>query len=353
MEHEHDDGCVKAARYIERILRRFDLQRNWAYHARHAGGEVYGMTRGGLNALYRSAELIINLHGGTVPLPEHSETGRLIYLGTDPVEAELEVFHGVPKTIGFLSAHAAFFTWGLNYGQPGCKLPYAEQFAFRPSPPPVICEFWPPDRRRGERFTTIGNWRQPHREVLFQGEVYHWSKHHEYLKVLDLPRRTSQKFELALSSYNDEDRRLLEDHGWHIRPAMPFSADLDEYRNYLAGSRGEFTVAKDQNVRLRTGWFSERSAQYLASGRPVITQDTAFGSALPTGEGLFAFSSMEDILAALDAINSDYDRHCREAATIAREFLSYDVVLPKMIDEIGLSPRSRSRGMTLTHLDRA
>src|SRR5439155_2055144 len=164
-------------------------------------------------------------------------------------------------------------------------------------------------------------------------------------------RRTSQKFELALSSYADDDRRLLEAHSWYVRPSMPFSANLDHYRDYLASSRGEFTVAKDQNVRLRTGWFSERSAQYLACGRPVITQDTAFARALPTGEGLFAFSSLEDILAAVDAINGDYEKHSRAAATIARELLSYDVVLPKMLDDIGLTPpRRRSRSEARKHL---
>src|SRR3954452_22801818 len=118
---------------------------------------------------------------------------------------------------------------------------------------------------------------------------------------------------------------------------MPFSADLDGHPNYLAVSRGEFTLAKDQNVRLRTGWFSERSAQYLACGRPVITQDTGFGSALPTGEGLFAFSTMEDILAAVDQINGAYEKHCRAAAAIARERLSCEVVLTRMLDDLGLA----------------
>jgi len=345
MAHENDDGVLKAAHYIERILRRFDLQHAWAYHAPSAGDQIYGMTKDKLRALYSSAELIINLHGGTVPLSEHSETGRLIYLGTDPVEVELEVFHGVPRTIDFLSAHEAFFTWGLNYGRPDCKLPYVEQFEFLPSPPPIVCDFWPHNQAHGDRFTTIGNWRQLHREVQFQAETYHWSKHREYLKFLDLPQCTPQKFELALSSYGDEDRRLLEAHGWQVRPSMPFSADLDHYRDYLTGSRGEFTVAKDQNVRLRTGWFSERSAQYLACGRPVITQDTGFGSALPTGEGLFAFSTMEDILAAVEEINGSYERHCRAATTIARELLSYDVVLGKMLSDLGLSaPNSLSPG---------
>src|SRR5256885_14614643 len=102
---------------------------------------------------------------------------------------------------------------------------------------------------------------------------------------------------------------------------------MDPYHLYVSGSRGEFTVAKDQNVRLRSGWFSERSAQYLAAGRPVIMQDTGFGKVLPTGEGLFAFSTMDDILAAVDRINSDYERHCQAASEIARRYFSFDVVL--------------------------
>jgi hypothetical protein len=172
--------------------------------------------------------------------------------------------------------------------------------------------------------------------VEFEGEIYTWSKHHEFLKVLDLPRRSAQAFELGLSSYDDGDRRLLEDHGWNIRPAMEFSTDLNAYRRYICESRGEFTVAKDQNVRLRSGWFSERSAQYLAAGRPVITQDTGFGNVLPTGRGLFAFSTMDDILAAVDAVNSDYELHRRAASELAREYFNYDVVLPGMLSEVGL-----------------
>ena len=158
-------------------------------------------------------------------------------------------------------------------------------------------------------FTTIGNWRQPWRDVILDGERYSWSKHHEFLKFIDLPQRTAQPFELALSSYEPEDQEMLEEHGWQVRHALDFSIDPDAYRDYIAGSRGEFTVAKDQNVRLRTGWFSDRSATYLAAGRPVISQDTGFSNVFPTGEGLFGFSTMDEILAAVEAINSDYARH--------------------------------------------
>src|SRR5205814_8094094 len=127
--------------------------------------------------------------------------------------------------------------------------------------------------------------------------------------------------------FEEADREMLESNGWKVRPALSFSTDLDAYRHYLTGSRGEFTVAKDQNVRLRSGWFSERSAQYLAAGRPVITQETGFSNVLPTGEGLFAFSTLDDAVAAVEAVNADYDRHSHAAAKLARECFNYDVVL--------------------------
>ena len=112
--------------------------------------------------------------------------------------------------------------------------------------------------------------------------------------------------------------------------------DVDAYRDFIAKSRGEFTVAKDQNVRLRTGWFSDRSATYLAAGRPVVTQETGFSNVLPTGEGLFGFSTMEEILAALEEIDADYPRHCRAAKEIARNYFNYDVVLRRLLEDIGV-----------------
>jgi len=117
---------------------------------------------------------------------------------------------------------------------------------------------------------------------------------------------------------------------------MGFSMDPDAYRDYVAGSRGEFTVAKDQNVRLRSGWFSDRTATYLAAGRPAITQDTGFGNVLPTGRGLFPFATMDDLLAAVEAIESDHAAHSRAAATIARECFGHDVVLPRLLESVGV-----------------
>jgi hypothetical protein len=187
------------------------------------------------------------------------------------------------------------------------------------------------------RFTTIANWRQPERAMTLNGETYHWSKHHEFLKFIDLPQRTTQEFELALSSYDQADQELLERYGWKVRAALDFSLDPERYRDFILASRGEWTVAKDQNVRLRSGWFSDRAASYLAAGRPVVTQETGFTNVLPTGEGLFGFSTMDESVAAIEAINADYDHHSRVAHEVARELFSYDVVLPKVLEQAGVT----------------
>src|SRR5262249_22846543 len=156
-----------------------------AFHALHDDGRCYGLSDVQLRELYRSADLIINLHGGTEPLAEHFATDRLLYLETDPVELEGELFDKRPQTIEFFQAHSALFTWGLNYGNPDCRVPLPEDATFTPSPPPVICEWWANGHPAGGGvFTTVGNWRQPWRDVQYNGEVYHWSKHFEYLKFI-------------------------------------------------------------------------------------------------------------------------------------------------------------------------
>jgi len=337
IESEDQDGSDRAADFVGKVMRRFDLADRWAYQALHADGRSRGMSDGELRELYRSAALIINLHGGTVPLPEHYATGRLVYLETDPVELQMELHQNLQTTIDFLAPHCAFFSFGENFGRPDCKVPLSNRFHFRPTRQPVLVDLWESAADgRGQAWTTIGNWRQLQRRIRFNGDVYHWSKHFEFLKFVDLPQRAKQSFELALSGYEESDRQMLESKGWRVRPAGELSNDIDLYRRYLRSSKGEFTVAKDQNVRLKSGWFSDRSATYLAAGRPVITQDTGFGNSLPTGDGLFAFSTMDEILAAMERINSDYDRHSRAAAGLARDHFNSDVVLRRLLDEVNL-----------------
>jgi GT2 family glycosyltransferase len=335
-----DDGSLGAARFLADVMHRFGMSDRWAFHALHSDGRCYGLSDTQLRRLYRSSALLLNLHGATMPLPEHTENGRLVYIGTDPVQVEIEVYHGDERAIDFLDSHVALFTWGESHGRPTCRLPVNERFSFKPTRQPIVLDFWTSSSAERDAFTTIGNWKQIGNEVVLDGETYHWSKHLEFLKFLDLPRRCAQPFELALSSYDEADRRLLESYGWRVRDALSISTHVDDYQRYVTGSFGEFTVAKDQNVRLRTGWFSDRSASYLAAGRPVITQETGFSEWLPTRAGLFAFSEIEDVVGAVESIRSDYKRHSRQAVALAREFFASDVVLPALLSEVGLEPPS-------------
>jgi GT2 family glycosyltransferase len=334
---ETADASGRAAAFIATIMRRYGLSDRWAYRALHRDGRCFGMTEGRLERLLGSAELIVNLHGGTKPLPDLRATDRLVYLETDPVQLQVELAEGYEASYEFLEAHAAFFTFAENYGQEDCLLPVSDRFRFETTRQPVLPDLWETTRPPAhDRLTTIGNWSQPWRDVSMNGSVYSWSKDQEFKKLLDLPGRVGQRFELALSSYEDDDRALLEEHGWRVRPAMEFSTDLVAYRDFIAASAGEFTVAKDQNISFRTGWFSDRSATYLASGRPVITQDTGFGHALPVGEGLFAFAEKGEVVEAIERIDREPERHRQAARRLALEFFAPEVVLGKMLTHLGM-----------------
>jgi hypothetical protein len=332
-----DDGSVRASTFIDAMMRRFDLGDRWAFHASHSDGRYYGLSELQVKSLYQSATLLLNLHGGTTPLPEHVATGRLVYLGTDPVNREIELHQQLPETIELFEQHSVLFTWAENYGQPDCGIPVSRRFRFIPTRQPVVIDLWDSMARElSNTFTTIAGWQQLWRDVVLNGEVYRWSKHFEFMKFVDLPSRTSQTMELALAGCNEADRRMLEEHGWRIRNAAEVSDDVDTYRAYIASSRAEFTVAKDQNVRLRSGWFSDRSATYLAAGRPVVTQDTGFAKVLPTGRGLFGFSTMDEAVAAVEAINADYEQHSRAAAELARAYFDSDSVLTRLLEDCGV-----------------
>jgi hypothetical protein len=339
---QQEDGTAVAAAFIAGLMRRFGLaEDHWAFLTPHDADQCCGVPQHRLNQILRDAAIVLNLHGGTVPRPEHSAGGRLVYVGTDPVEVEVLLDSGDSQIAGYLQPHCAFFTWGENYGNADCGVPVSERFSFVPTRQPIVMDLWTPFQRgAGHTFTTIANWRQPNRSIAFRGETYHWSKDLEFLKFITLPERVDQAFELALVNVDDQTRRMLAARGWQVRDADAFNFDLDAYCRYIGRSRGEFTVAKDQNVRLRSGWFSDRSASYLACGRPVVTQETGFSNILPTGEGLFGFSTLEDIDVAIGRINEDYQRHSDGARAIAREWFDYRVVLGAMLDHLDCRPAS-------------
>jgi hypothetical protein len=330
------DDCRFTTKYLARLMAWCGLPEHWAYRSDAQGGKYFGPAGDHVAHLLERAQVLVNLTGATLLREEHLRVPVRVYLETDPVMPQIEVALGRSFTIDLLDAHTHHFSYGENLGAPDCGVPVV-RYRYRPTRQPVVLEWWregvPPP---GARFTTVASWEQRDKDIVWRGERYLWSKHHEFLKFLDVPARTGERFELALACDDVGAKRLLRSHGWSVVDALALSRDILTYRDYLWKSRGEFTVAKDQNIRLRSGWFSDRSACYLAAGRPVVTQDTGFGKALPTGEGLFAFKSMGEVLAAFDAIRTDPRRHRRAARALAEEFFRAETVLGKLLSDVGL-----------------
>jgi hypothetical protein len=323
--------------YIGRLMRQHGLADRWAYRAAAEDGRLYGLSEGELARVFERAEVLVNLTGATLLGERHLRVPARVYLETDPVLPEIEVARGHRFTIELLEAHTHHFTFGENLGAPDCAVPTG-RFAYKPTRQPVVLDWWTPrpDVPAAGAVTTVASWKQSGKDVEWNGETYYWSKHLEFVKVLDLPGRLGIPMELALACDDVEAIALLRGHGWRVIDGLALSLDVAPYREYILRSRAEFTVAKDQNIRLRSGWFSDRSACYLAAGRPVVTQDTAFGNALPTGEGLFAFLSTDDAVAALEAIASDYARHSRAAREIAEQCFKAETVLSRLLAEVGV-----------------
>jgi hypothetical protein len=332
------DDPTYAVGHLSRTLERIGLGGRWAYRALYRGEEAcHGLSRERLVQLYRDCDALLNVCGATVLNEDHRRARRRVYVETDPVTNQLELAQGVAKTRAVLSAHDLIVTYGENYGAPDCTVPL-DGFRYLKTRQPVDLELWPAAfDAQAASYTTIGNWKQRGHDVVWNGETYAWSKHHEFLKFLELPqRRPAQRFELCLNVDEAADRWLLRGHGWQLTSPLAMSLDPFGYQEFFRRSRAEWTVAKDQNVRLRSGWFSERDACYLASGKPVIAQSTGFENHLPTGRGLFAFRSMDDVLAAVDAIESDYAGACRAAREVAEESLEAGRVCRRFLEDIGL-----------------
>lgn len=318
------------------VLEKHGFAGHWAFRGSYSGGKCYGMSEEDLLQLYREADAFLNVTASQELREEHMAIPRRIYVESDPFRVQVKVLEQDPPTLDALAAHDIHFSFGENLGQPDCGLPI-DLVCWHPTRQPVAVDLWrTPELPPAEAaYSTITTWRNKGKDLTFRGETWYWTKDREFLKILDLPRRRPVGFELAVE-LDEETRRLLSDNGWRLTRSLPVSLDIERYRDYIRNSRGEFTVAKDQVVRPRTGWFSDRSACYLAAGRPVITQETGFSKFLPTGKGLFGFLAMEEILAAVDTIESDYEGSCRAAREIAEEYFAAEKVLASLMARAGL-----------------
>jgi hypothetical protein len=308
----------------------------WAFRGDYPDGQCYGMTEQQIFELYREADAFLNVTGAQEIREEHLRCKRRIYVESDPFVAQVQVAQGNKSVIAALSAHDTLFSFGENLGNPDCAVPMDPRFRWLPTRQPVAVDLWESEAPCGDAYNTITTWSNRNKDIEYNGEKYYWTKDREFKKYLDLPLRRDVPFELAVG-VNDEVDRLLREKGWRRTDSMHVSRNPACYRKYIQQSRGEFTVARDQYTRPKTGWFSDRSVCYLAAGRPVITEETGFSKFLPSGEGLFGFSSMDDILRAIDTIESDYEGNCRAAREIAHEHLAAEKVVGDLISRAGLA----------------
>lgn len=309
----------------------------WAFRGKYPDGKTFGLSDTAIEALYGEADAFLNVTGAQEIRDEHLRIKRRIYVESDPFASQVKVAKGDLGMIRTLEAHDILFTFGENIGASDCGIPMSK-FQWLPTRQPVLLDLWPFAEPRGDStYNTITTWHNKGKNIEWQGETWYWTKDREFEKFIDLPlRRPRVLFELAAGVPQDVRDKLTRNR-WRVADSVGVSTNIDSYRDYIRHSRGEFTVARDQYVRPNTGWFSDRTACYLAAGRPVITQDTQFGKFLKAQGGLFSFKTMDDILAAIDAIESDYPKHCRAARDVAAEFFAAEKVVGSLMTRAGLA----------------
>ncbi len=317
------------------MLKAHGFDERWAFRGNYPDGKCFGMTEQQILQLYREADAFLNVTGAQEIRDEHLGVKRRIYVESDPFAAQVKVAKGDEGMIKMLAAHDTHFSFGENLGASDCAVPI-EKFPWLPTRQPVAVELWNGGAKTGgTTYTSITTWHNKGKNLEWRGDTWYWTKDREFEKFLELPRRRKVQFELA-TGVGEDVQKLLRNHGWQQVDSVAISQDAERYRNYIQESRGEFTVARDQYVRPKTGWFSDRSACYLAAGRPVITQETGFSKFIPSGKGLFGFKTMDDVLAAVDAIEADYEGNCRAAAEIAADYFAAEKVVGSLMQRAGL-----------------
>jgi hypothetical protein len=319
------------ARHFRTLMDRFDLTGNAAL-LEYNGPRHIGLSHAEIEAIAPRIDLLINGSGRLHFRPVLEAVRRKMYLDLDPGYTQIwQEQYGVDMN---LRDHDIYVTVGLNLGGPDCPLPTCG-IHWEKTLPPVIVKEWATTCAPRTAYSTVADWRS-FDPIEWRG-VWYWQKARQFKNIIDLPHRVEVPLELCLSIYPDEpDRFELERHGWRLVSPAVHAATTEDYRDYLIGSRGEFTAAKHGYVAGRSGWFSDRSACYLAAGRPVIVEDTGIGNYLPTGSGLLTFTDVESAAAAISAVESDYCRHAAAATAFAREFLDSNLVLSRLLRLAGI-----------------
>jgi hypothetical protein len=319
-------------RYVAEVMERFGLDDRWSL-LYDGGIDVAGVPRERVIEQIRRSSVLLNVMG-------YLDDDEL--LGAAPLRAFVDIDPGFGQMwteLGLaepFAGHERFVTVGTAIGQSGCEIPTCG-LDWVTTLPPVELSQWPRADGDGRRFTSVASWRGPFGPIEYRGRTY-GLRAHEFRRFAELPRRAPASFEVALEIDDADlaDCRMLEEHGWFLTDPRDAAGDPWRYQSYVSSSAAELMIAKNMYVTARSGWFSDRSACYLASGRPVLAQDTGVRGLPEAGEGLVGFRTLEEAVEGAERIVADYERHSRAARAIAEEHLTGDRVLPRLLDALGV-----------------
>lgn len=316
-------------RYFEEIVRDFGWEHRAALVCVGEAPTTVGVDWRTVTSAVADAALVVNISGHLRDPALLLTARRRAFVDIDP--GFTQIWHEQGVDLG-LARHDRFFTIGVNIGQPRCTLPTGG-FAWRPIHQPVVIAQWPTVAcGEPDRFTTVGSWRGSYGPLTHGGRSY-GVKVHEFRKLAPLPTLVSGRFEAALAIHEADarDRRLLEDHDWHLVDPTRLAHPAD-FRRFVQGSGAEVSAAQGVYVDTNCGWFSDRSVRYLASGRPVLVQETGFDATVPVSEGIVTFSDLEGAAAGAARIARDWATHAEAARAIAETVFAHDVVLPPLLE---------------------
>jgi hypothetical protein len=330
-----------SARFLDDFFRRYapNLQERWHYF--HLHETSYGMSRVAFEEIARSADLFLNVSGACM-LPDTLPAKCVkVFVDTDPgynqimLSEQFSWSENVERWCASVAAHDRHFTYAENIHGADCIIPKAN-FDWKTTRMPIVLELWDEiaqsESPKGAPWTTVMTWNAFKGKLVYQGVEYK-SKGSEFEKIIELPRRLKLPFQVAVGGVAPPLERLAR-YGWSVLDGPETTLTPERYRDFIASSRGELSTAKHVYVATRSGWFSCRSACYLAAGRPVVVQDTGFSSVIPAADGLVPFSSLEEAAEALRKVETDYDRHAAGARVVAAECFDSGKVLRRLIHDI-------------------
>ena len=322
-----DTDPTYGLRFATRAFEKAGLGDRWAYHDAHAS-RWFGPCADYILDMCRSADLLLNLSGVNPLRPWLAEIPARTLIDTDPVFTQIGHLSG-PGARDLASQHTTFLSFGENIGSPRSAIP-DDGLPWQATRQPIVLDAWPvtPGSSPG-KFTTIMKW-SSYQAREHNGRRY-GMKADSSGPYLDLPKKAGRIFEWTLGT-QAAPTALLRSKGWELRDPRETTRDPWTYQRYIRDSKAEFSVAKHGYVVSRSGWFSERSACYLASGRPVVTQETGFSDWLNVRGGVIPFSSPEEAVAAIEEINGRYEFHCQMARDVAEEYFDARKVLTELLE---------------------